>query len=135
MKYQKLITLLTILIISSCEFQTFSGPELNEEKMEYVNYYFSLLEAEEIEMHPLDHDWENDDLPILIKNSKLVQITENNQLTNVTVIDTLASFLWDAIENKEKYNRIRIGFAQTSNTGITEITMYQWLDYPTNVLK
>ena len=65
MKYQKIIILLLITIISSCELQTFSEPELDEEKMKYVNYYFSLLEADDIEMYPLDHEWEDDDLSIL----------------------------------------------------------------------
>ena len=135
MKYQNLITFLTIILLSSCEFQTFSGPEMNEKKMEQVSHYFSLLEAEEIEMYPFDQEWEDSDLPILVKNSKLVQITEEFKLTNSAVVDTLASSLWNAVENKEKYKRIRIGFSQSSSNGLVEKTKVHWLDYPTNILK
>ncbi|MBI1227489.1 MAG: hypothetical protein GC192_19815 [Bacteroidetes bacterium] len=58
-------------------------------------------------------------LPILITDSKLIQITEDNQLTNLEII---ATFLWDVVENKEKYKRIRIGFAQSSKNVIAEET-------------
>ena len=139
MKYQRVIAILAFVIglMSSCEFQIFSGPELNEEKMEYVNYYFGLLEAEEIEFYPSDDDWRwaDEDLPILIKNSQFIRIKENNELTNVAVLDTLASLLWDAVDNKEKYKMIRIGLLQSSKNGIVERVKSQWLEYPTNVFE
>ena len=139
MKFQKIITLLAFVIIltSSCEFQTFSAPEFNKEKIEYVNYYLSLLEAEEIEIHPtgIDYEWADDDLPILIKNSQLIRIMENNELTNIPIVDTLASFLWDAVDNKEKYKMIRIGFLQSSKSGIIERTKSLWIEYPTDVFE
>jgi hypothetical protein len=51
------------------------------------------------------------------------------------VVDTFATFLWDAVKNKEKYKRIRIGFAQTSKSENAEEVKYQWLEYPTNIFK
>ena len=103
--------------------------------MELVNYYFDLLAAEEIEIHPLGEEWEDHDLPILIKNSQLIQIKENDELTNVAHIDTLASLLWSAVENKEDYKKIKIGFVQTTNNKKIEEAKYQWIEYPTNILK
>jgi len=139
MKFQKIITFLALVITlaSSCEFQTFSTPKFDEAKLEYANYYLNLLEAEEIEVHPtdIDYDWADDDLPLLIKNSQLVRIMENNELTNVAVVDTLASFLWDAVDNKEKYKTIRIGFLQSSKSGIFERIKSQWIEYPTDIFE
>lgn len=137
MKSKSIITLLVLALLSSCEIQTFSGPELSEEKMKFANHYLALLDAEKIEIHPsgIDYEWADDDLPILIRNSNLVRIMKNNELTNVAVVDTLASFFWDAVDNKEKYKMIRIGFLQSSKSGIVERTKSQWIEYPTNIFE
>ena len=135
MKYQTIITLLTCLLFSACGFQSLNVAKLNDEKINSAMQYLALLEAEEVEFQPFGYEWGEKDLPILIKDSKLIKITDDDQLTNVAVVDTLASLFWDAVENKEEFTNIKMGFVQTTKSGSSKMVKYKWLDYPTDVLK
>lgn len=93
----------------SCEFLTDSGLKIDKEKESIMHHYFQQLEADRVEFFPLDQDWEEGEIPIYIINSKVVRYGESGQLINLEYVDSVATYLWDAVMDKEKYSKINFG--------------------------
>lgn len=103
-------------------------PKLSAEKVKMVNAYIEKLKAEEVRIQPKEFGLAKEDLSIFIKNSEVMRLNTKNEVSNVACADTLASLLWNAVQNKESYNAIKIGL--TSKVGDTK--RIKWIDYPTS---